>query len=174
MSFETLNNIIDPGAKYIFFPTSSTKTLINRSLKAIKKIKTERFDCDIALFGCPEYVLFLKDVQDDFMEIDTYMYSRFFNTKGYKYRNVDYWYKKMHHESMMNMVPMMGLYGFDMGLYTISNLAKDGIIDEQTPFYDGIQTNIKFHRVNNWSGLINNTLEIIHFTPTHSIQSIAR
>jgi LysM repeat protein len=174
LSFENLTVDMDPGTKYVFIPTSSDKELISNVIKALKTAKTERYDCDIALLGYPEYILYLKDLQDDFQTIDTYVFTRFFNSKGYKSRDVDYWYKKMYREEMMNTVPTMGLYGYDTGMFLINSLSKNNSIDNEDSQYDGIQTDFRFKRISNWGGFINNSIEIIHFTPSHTIETIAK
>ena len=165
---------MDPGIKYVFVPTSGSKSLLGKVIKALKKAKTDRFDCDLVLFGHPEYSLYLRDYQEDMMEIDTYIYARFFNSRGYRYREIERRYNNMFNESMLYTAPTMGLLGFDVAHYIISKMSKSASFEEDTEQFDGIQTNFKFQRISNWGGFINNSVDIIHFAPDKTILDIAR
>ena len=174
LAFSNLTKFMDPGTKYVFFPTSGSKALLGKVVKALKKAKSERFDCSIVLFGYPEYSLYLRDYQEDMMEIDTYIYTRFFNTRGFRYREIERRYNNWYKESMLYTAPTMGLLGFDVAHYLISKFAQNDQFTEDEKQFDGIQTNFKFRRVSNWGGFINNSVDIIHFAPDRTILDIAR
>ncbi len=174
LTFANLSKFMDPGTKYVFVPTSGSKTLLGKVIKALKKAKTDRFDCDMVLFGHPEYCLYLRDFQEDMMAIDTYLYARYFNSRGYRYREIERRYNNWFHESMLYTAPTMGLLGFDVAHYLIRKLGEDSLFREDTERFDGIQTNFKFQRTSNWGGFINNSVDIIHFAPDHTILDIAR
>ncbi len=174
LTFANLSKYMDPGIKYVFVPTSGSKSLLGKVIKALKKAKTDRFDCDLVLFGHPEYSLYLRDYQEDMMEIDTYIYARFFNSRGYRYREIERRYNNMFNESMLYTAPTMGLLGFDVAHYIISKMSKSASFEEDTEQFDGIQTNFKFQRISNWGGFINNSVDIIHFAPDKTILDIAR
>jgi len=154
LSYNAINAKMDPGSKYIFIPSSQNKDMLKRIIPALKQAKRERFDCDLYLIGWPEYVLYLKDYQTDLQDIDTYMFSRFFNSKGFRSRDVETQYNRWFPGRMLESVPNMMLYGFDTGMYLISTLGNDTAIDENAPLYKGIQTPFKFERHNNWSGSV--------------------
>lgn len=174
LAFSNLTKFMDPGTKYVFFPTSGSKALLGKVVKALKKAKSERFDCSIVLFGYPEYSLYLRDYQEDMMEIDTYIYTRFFNSRGFRYREIERRYNNWYKESMLYTAPTMGLLGFDVAHYLISKFAQNDQFTEDEKQFDGIQTNFKFRRVSNWGGFINNSVDIIHFAPDRTILDIAR
>ena len=67
LSYNEISNRMDPGSKYVFIPSSGDKTLIKQYVKALKQVKADRFDCDLSLVAFPEYVLYLKDYQTDFL-----------------------------------------------------------------------------------------------------------
>jgi len=169
LSYNTVSNKMNPGSKYVFIPSSGSKTLLKNFVKALKQIKRERFDCDIALIGYPEYVLYLKDYQTDLQDIDTYMFSRFFNSKGFRTRDIEARYKQYFGGEMLSAVPNMGLYGFDTGMYLLHSLGTGDRISDKTPLYKGIQTSFRFERDNNWSGYTNQAIEIVHFSTDHKI-----
>ena len=169
LSFDVVSNHMNPGSKYVFIPSSSNKNLLKKVLKALKQAKTDRFDCDIAMLGYPEYVMYLKDYQTDLQDIDTFVFSRFFNSKGFRTRDIEALYSKWFNGSMLTSVPNMTLFGFDTGMYLLKALGERGIIDADTPLHKGIQTSFKFVRDSEGAGFVNQAIDVIHFSTDHKI-----
>ncbi|MBQ2484762.1 MAG: LysM peptidoglycan-binding domain-containing protein [Muribaculaceae bacterium] len=174
LKFDDLSNVMNPGIKYVIIPSSADKDLLKNVVKAIKQVKDERFDCDLRLIGYPEYVLYLKDYQSDLQDIDTYLFSRFFNSKGVKTRDVESRYSQWFAGKPLTAVPNMTLFGFDTAMYLLGTLDRDGIIDDNTPLYRGIQTSFKFKRDNDMGGWVNDAIDIVHFTPAHTIETLVQ
>ena len=169
LSYNDISNKMNPGSKYVFIPSSGDKNLVKKYIKALKQAKEDRFDCELSLIAYPEYVLYLKDYQTDLQDVDTWMFSRFFNAKGFRTRDLETAYKTNFGGEPLQAVPNMSIYGFDTGLYLLHSLGVDGIIDEETPQYKGIQTSFRWERGTNWSGFTNQAIEVIHFSPDHQI-----
>ncbi len=173
LSFDNLSNLMNPGSKYVFIPSSSSKNLLKHVVKALKQAKEERFDCDMALLGYPEYVLYLKDYQTDLQDIDTYLFSRFFNAKGFRTRDVEALYSKWFSGTPLTSVPNMTLFGFDTGLYLIKSLAE-GNIDESTPLHRGVQNSFRFERDADGGGMVNQAVDVVHFSTDHKITTLVQ
>ena len=169
LTYDNISNQMNPGSKYVFIPSSGDKNLLKRFIKALKQVKNERFDCDLSLIAYPEYVLHLKDYQTDLQDVDTYMFSRFFNAKGFRTRDLESAYKANFGGEPLQAVPNMAIYGFDVGMYLLKSLGVDGIIDDETPLYKGIQTSFDWERGDNWRGYTNQAIEIVHFSTDHQI-----
>ena len=169
LNYNDISNKMDPGSKYVFIPSSGDKTLIKRYIAALKEVKKERFDCDLGLIAYPEYVLYLKDYQTDLQDIDTYMFTRFFNAKGFRTRDLEAAYKTNYSGEPLQGVPNMAIYGYDTGMYLLKSLGVDGLISEDTPTYRGIQTSYRWERGNNWRGMTNQAIEVVHFSTDHQI-----
>ena len=169
LSYNDISNKMNPGSKYVFIPSSGDKKLVGKFIKALKQVKKDRFDCDLSLVAYPEYVLYLKDYQTDMQDVDTWMFSRFFNAKGFRSRDLESAYKTNFGGEPLQAVPNMAIYGYDTGLYLLHSLGVDGIIDDETPQYKGIQTSYRWERGTNWSGYTNQAIEVIHFSPDHQI-----
>ena len=169
LSYNDISNKMDPGSKYVFIPSSGDKALVKKYINALKEVKSERFDCDLSLIAYPEYVLYLKDYQTDFQDVDTYMFTRFFNAKGFRTRDLEAAYKSNFDGEPLSAVPNMAIYGYDTGLYLLKSLGVDGIIDDETPLYKGIQTSYRWERGDNWRGYTNQAIEIVHFSTDHQI-----
>jgi len=169
LTYNDISNQMNPGSKYVFIPSSGDKSLIKKYIATLKQVKNDRFDCDLSLIAYPEYVLYLKDYQTDLQDINTYMFSRFFNAKGYRTRNLDAAYKANFEGEPLKGEPYMALYGWDTGMYLLKSLGVDGRIDEETPLYEGVQTSFRWERGDNWRGLTNQAVDIVHFSPDHQI-----
>ena len=169
LTYNEISNKMDPGSKYVFIPSSGDKNLVKKFIKALKQVKSDRFDCELSLIAYPEYVLYLKDYQTDLQDVDTWMFTRFFNAKGFRTRDLESAYKTNFGGEPLQAVPNMAIYGYDTGLYLLHSLGVDGIIDEETPQYRGIQTSYRWERGDNWSGYTNQAIEFIHFSPDHQI-----
>ena len=169
LTYNDISNKMDPGTKYVFIPSSGDKNLIKKYIKALKQVKSERFDCDLSLIAYPEYVLYLKDYQTDLQDVDTYMFTRFFNAKGFRSRDLESAYKTNFGGEPLQGVPNMAIYGFDTGMYLLKSLGVHGTIDEQTPSYKGIQTSFRWERTKPWRGFTNQAIEVVHFSTDHQI-----
>lgn len=169
LTYNDISNQMNPGSKYVFIPSSGDKALVKKYIKALKQVKNERFDCDLSLIAYPEYVLYLKDYQTDLQDVDTYMFTRFFNAKGFRTRDLETAYKTNFGGEPLSAVPNMAIYGYDTGMYLLKSLGVDGIIDEETPLYKGIQTSFRWERGDNWRGYTNQAIEVVHFSTDHQI-----
>ena len=169
LTYNDISNQMDPGSKYLFIPSSGDKNLLKRCIKALKEVKKERFDCDMSLIAYPEYVLYLKDYQTDLQDLDTWMFTRFFNAKGFRTRDLEAAYKSNFGGEPLQAIPHMAIFGYDMGMYLLKSLGVDGCIDEETPLYKGIQNSFQWQRSNNWSGYTNQAVELVHFSTDHQI-----
>ena len=169
LTYNDISNQMNPGSKYVFIPSTGDKELVKRYIKALKRVKAERFDCDLSLIAYPECVLYLKDYQTDLQDVDTHMFTRFFNAKGFRTRDVEAAYKSNFGGEPLQAVPNMALYGYDTGMYLLKSLGVDGIINDETPLYKGIQTSFRWERGDNWRGYTNQAIEIVHFSTDHQI-----
>lgn len=169
LTYNDISNQMNPGSKYVFIPSSGDKNLLKRYIKALKEVKKERFDCDLSLIAYPEYVLYLKDYQTDIQDVDTYMFTRFFNAKGFRSRDLEAAYKSNFGGEPLMATPHMAIFGYDMGMYLLKSLGVDGRIDEETPQYKGIQNSFRWERGDNWRGYTNQAIEIVHFSTDHQI-----
>lgn len=169
---EKLSEHTDSLKKYLFIPTSGTKNVMSKLVSAVKALKADRSDIQVSVLGYPEWVTYTDEWQKTFHAVDTYFYSRFFtNPDNPKLEEFNSLYKKWYGEKTLNAAPVFGLLGYDAGMYFIDAMcdAKNDIskIDNN---YDGIQSHFNFERTSNWSGYINKSVYIIHYTPSNDIE----
>ncbi len=166
-----LTQYMDPGVKYLFLPSNGSKTLLKKVAEAIDEVKASRFDCEVALLGYPEYTMYIKDYQNRFSSIDTYIFSRFYETR--QARDLERKYKSRYGEGFMPSAPVMGVYGFDVGMFIVNALSNDHRLWDEEASHKGLQTTFDFKRVSNWSGAINESVQFIRFNKS-GVNVIAR
>ncbi len=173
LSYDDVSLEMLPGSEYLFIPSNSSKSFLKRILPALKTAKNERVDCDMQLLGYPEYVTYLKEFQSDLCQVDTYIFSRFFNSNGFRTRNVESSYNKWFKGQMLTSYPNMVLYGFDTAMFLATSCnAVDGIeTDEST--VRGIQTPYRFIPIDE-GGCENVAVCVAHFAPDKTIETIVR
>ncbi|MBO4814326.1 MAG: LysM peptidoglycan-binding domain-containing protein [Muribaculaceae bacterium] len=161
LEFGRLSHEMDPGMNYLFIPSSGRKDLVNKYIGALSTAKSQRFDCEIALLGYPEYVSYLNDFKSSFQAVDTYIFSRFFKDDS-RGQRIEQKFNKMFGDKMLSTTPSMGILGFDMGMYLLQSLNESPEIKESTPAYKGVQMTFDLMRQSNWSGLINKGIKMLH------------
>ncbi len=174
LTAKKLSQYLDPGTNYVFLPNSGSRKLTSKFIGALAAVKSDRFDCGIALIGYPEYIIYPKETVRQLHKIDTYYFSRFYSPATAAPRRVESLYKAKFGEDMMNTAPKMGLMGFDVGLYVMKSLAGNAVINESTPRYEGVQSNFNFTRASNWGGLFNKSYVIVHCTPSGQTRYVVR
>lgn len=169
LSPEKLSNMLEPGEKYVFIPSSSSKIVLNKVIPSIIKVKGDRIDVDIALVGYPEWTTYTS-LQSDFKKIDTYFYSRFFiDPNAGRIRTFESKFKKWYGNHMINAAPKFGLLGYDSGIFFIeSYINNDNDFNKRNKSFSGLQSDFTFERTSNWSGFVNKALYFIHFAPNTS------
>ena len=161
LEYSRLSHEMDPGMNYLFIPSSGRKELVNKYIGALSTAKSQRFDCEIALLGYPEYVSYLNDFKSSFQAVDTYIFSRFFKDDS-RGQRIEQKFNKMFGDKMLSTTPSMGILGFDMGMYLLQSLNESPEIKESTPAYKGVQMTFDLMRQSNWSGLINKGIKMLH------------
>lgn len=172
-NFDTLNEHIKTGGKYVIMPSSSSRTMIAHLIPILKRIKQERTDASIVLLGYPEYTTYLMTLANDLHAIDTYIYSRFFYDKdNSKTKSFASRYSKWYNEEMRYVVPRFGILGYDNAVFFLKTICRDddAFNNRELKEYDGLQTSFKLKRTSNWSGFINKDLQFIRFTPHNTIE----
>ena len=176
LSYDIVNDTLKPANKYLFIPTTGTKSVMAQILPVVKRLRTDRLDLETAVMGYPEWVTYIEDWIDDFHETNTYFYSRFFSNPDdcdtELFANV---FEKWYGNKMINAAPQFGLLGYDTGKYFLTVLNKhNNDLNNLDDEYIGLQSAFKFERISNWSGYVNKSIFIIHFTPENKIKTEIR
>ena len=166
---KTLSKYLEPGSSYLFIPSTGKESLLNKFAAGLKEAKATRIDCDLVLLGHPEYTMYIKKHKDDFMAMDTHIYSRFYLPESQSVNDFKKKYVKSFKSTPTNSTPNMSVFGFDTGMFLVKAFAMGVVPGSKDSAYYGIQTNFDFERANNWAGYINKSVRIIHLTPKNEM-----
>ena len=117
------------------------------------------------------------EFMENFFKLRANFYNKFYvdpthaDTKKFYY-NFNKWYSR----DLINTNPKFGILGYDTGIFFIKGLNEYGTAFESNVSKvksNGIQTDFKFERVNNWGGFINTGIYIISFNQDFSISKNA-
>lgn len=173
---DEIEKMMTPEKKYVLIPTSGNKTVMTQLLPVVKKVKDERKDIDVSIFGAPEWVTYMDDWKTDFHATDTYFYSRFFvNPQDNNVELFEDEYIQWYGEAIMNAAPQFAYLGYDTGLFFLKSICLNGKdFNNNVDDYKGLQSSFMFERINNWSGFVNKYLYFIHFTRDGKIETLVK
>lgn len=167
---KSLSRYLEPGSNYLFIPANGKESFLNKFAAGIKEAKDMRVDCELVLLGHPEYTMYIKKHRDELMDIDTYIYSRFYLPSNKAVDDINAKYLKTFGEKATNSTPSMSIFGFDTGMFLVNAYSQGIDPGSKESAYKGIQTNFNFERANNWAGFINKSVRIIHLTPNKELK----
>ncbi|MCU4176650.1 amino acid ABC transporter substrate-binding protein [Carboxylicivirga sp. N1Y90] len=158
---------------------------VNRIITTVKGAK-EKTKADITLWGMPEWLRYQTINPEDIHRLNGHLFSYYaidYNNKEtfsliQKYRT---WFKTepmsispyFQNASVKSNMSRYSLWGYDVSYYFLSALKSYGkqfdyCLDQHQPH--AMQTALKFRRLSNWSGLVNESLYILHFTPDYQFR----
>jgi len=118
------------------------------------------------LFGYPEWQTYTSLIRDYHL-FGTYIFTPFFidkndpDTKLFR----DH-FRKWYGRNLMDTHPSYGMWGHDTGLFFLTALRRYGTRFEQNVQRVEVRTlqfAFHFERLNNWGGLINDGLFLVHY-----------
>lgn len=176
LTYDAIVEKMELAKKYLFIPTTGSKSVMSQLLPAVKKLKEDRIDIDVSVLGYPEWVTYMDDWKEDFHATDTYFYTRFFvNQQDNRVESFENEYRNWYGENLMNAAPQFGYLGYDTGKFFLETLCNNGKdFSRVNDDYRGLQSSFKFERINNWSGFVNKYVYFVHFTPDGKIETVVK
>jgi len=173
---DQLSTSLSTDKENIIIPTSGKTEDLRQYLPALQSLVINKPEFRVSLFGYPEWQTFTKDYMEAFYNLNTYIYTSFYaNTTSAEFKEINSGYKNWFQREMINSYPKYGLLGYDTGYYllkaaaTSQNGLEKNIIQKS---FNGIQSGFYFERVNNWGGLINKNVYLIHYGRNFEISKI--
>lgn len=180
-------DILTPGGKYVFIPTSGALSDFNkfayvlkayrerRTAEALQTLETDApiDSTEYALFGYPDWTVFRGDALDLLHKLEARVYSRFFdNFNSFNARSLEETFRYWYGEDIIESVPSQATLGYDTGCYLIKNIhANKGEYNPLNPArFSGLQSTFDFDRADD-AGYYNSTLYIITYLPDGSLSS---
>ena len=157
--------------------TPSLKAL-NKLLPKLKKYQQEHPDCAISLLGFPSWQTYTTQLQQDFHQFDSFVYTPFYrNPSSKKVASLEAEFERWFSRPMTNTFPRYAMMGFDVALYFLGGIARFGNSFEQhlaeVPFQP-LHTPLRFVRMNDDSGFVNHAVEFVHYTRQQDIEVLMR
>jgi len=174
---EKITSVMSENEENIIIPTSGSSNAIKPFIPELQSVAVNNPNYKISLFGYPEWQTYVKDYIDAFYRLNTYIYSTFFvNPTESNYKEFSNHFRNWYQRDIINSYPKYGVLGYDSGLYFLKTLASTGNNFDKSILgnrFNGIQTGFSFERVNNWGGLINKNVYLIHYKRNYEIEKIS-
>lgn len=158
--------LLSNNKENVIIPASGDANTLRIIIDELKKVQDTNPGYVIRLFGHPEWQTYTNLV-DDYHLFGTYIYSPFFiDEKDIETRKFRDKFRKWYDRNLMETYPSYGLWGYDTGLYFLTALRRNGTQFEQNIQrirVNTLQFAFHFERLNNWGGLINNGLYLVHY-----------
>ena len=168
---------LDPARVNVIVPGSSGITLLDRLCPLLRNFAEKYPRFRIRLLGYPEWQTYTARHLEDFHTFDAYAYSNFYaNPLGQgPAARFEAGYRKKFHEPLLGSFPSFGMLGFDTAAFFLKGIAEFGDSFEQHLAQveaEHCQHRFDFRRVSYWGGFINRGVELIHYTPAHTIELV--
>ena len=141
-------------------------------MEGFKKYYTEY---PTKLFGYPEWLENADKYADALYANDSFLYTdAFYNPNDQQTKNFEAKYKETFNtEPDKSVHPCMALLGYDTGLHMLRGIAQNGSnFNTQATGTGQLQSEVRFERIEQDGGLINNSLFFIHYRPDRLIDKI--
>lgn len=162
--------------RYVFVPVSGSRVDFNKFASALRTFKAERADQDgVRVFGYPEWVTFRGDAYDTLCELNSTIYSRFYNdANAYPSRNLNASFRRWFGREMIDAVPLQGALGFDTGYFLIKAMRdNEGDFSRRISPFEGVQSAFDFAPVESENGgLVNDALYFVYFRPGGFVEKV--
>lgn len=167
---------LSADVRYVFVPASGSRADFHKFASALKTFKNDGTDPErVRVFGYPEWVTFRGDAFDSLCDLNSVIYSRFYNDQSaYPSRNLNNSFRRWFGREMMDAVPSQGVLGFDTGYFLIKALRdNDGDLSRRISPYEGIQSAFDFMTAeSDDAGLVNDALYFIYFRPGGFVEKV--
>lgn len=153
---------------YTFIPATGRQSEVNKLLPGIIEWRDEAIMPVVKVIGYPEWITFRGETLDKMYNLNTIVYSRFFDDESApRSKDVAAKFKKWYGSDMENAIPRQGMLGFDTGIF-VFNYLKNSVRR-----YDGVQNGFNFTETSdNTLGECNSMLYIINYRPGGVVEKI--
>lgn len=165
-------NVLRIGQENLILPLSSDAATLRQVTSELKKVHEATPEIVTHLFGHPDWQTY-GELKDELTQFGTYFYTPFFvDQQSYQAKRFMDEFKRWYGREPMETYPSYGMWGYDTALYFLTALQRNGLNFEQKindVDVSTIQFPYYFERLNNWGGLINGALYLVHYDQNGSI-----
>lgn len=175
---QDLEACVSGTRRNLFILDASSVKALNIAMPSIKTFKETNPEIEMCMLGYPQWQTFTSQFLRDFYALDTYIYTSFYaHPLDVNHKNLLAKYGHWFHAPMTMSFPCYGLMGFDIGYYFMRALHLYGAdFDPTTDFVNtnAYQNSMWFEREADDKGLINHFVELVHYTPSQTIELVTR
>jgi len=159
----------------MILPISQSRAALHKIKPVLRKLVEMTPEYNLSLYGYPlwQTLDYIKDFQEDFHVLDTYIYGYFYADVSHPNMNQFYDdYKKWFTKSPEMIDYKYSMLGYDTGMFFFNAMHQFGINFEERLSeinYKSLQTGFKFEHSGDGGGFINTNLYIIHFNKEFTI-----
>lgn len=164
--------LLSSSKENVIIPTSGDSNTLLQIIGELKKVHETNAAYVTRLFGYPEWQTYTS-LTRDYHLFGTYIFTPFFIDNADPDTNLfrDQ-FRKWYGRNLMETHPSYGMWGHDTGLFFLTALRRYGTRLEQNIHQVNVRTlqfSFHFERLNNWGGLINNGLFLVHYNTSGQI-----
>lgn len=159
--------------KNLIIPSNSSSETLMKIIVPLQTVNQTQPTKKVVLFGYPEWQRLRHEYLDKLFQANACIYSVYYtNNTSPSMKMFNSKFKKWYSKNMLDTYPKYGILGFDTGMFFIKAINQYGpaiYSNINNVKYNGIQTDFRFERINNWGGFINTNFYIIRFNPDYTI-----
>ena len=177
-SVEEFAAVLTEGNQNVLLLDSSTMPALNALLAKLHQLAPAYPGCRFTLFGFPAWQSYASQLQNDFFQFNTYIYTPFYRDGGdMGVQAVEQQFQQHFSRPMQPTYPRYGLLGFDLGYYFLSGLGMYG--DQLEANLSAVpvrplQSTLSFEQQSPADGYINRFVQLVHYTNAQSIEILYR
>ena len=124
--------------------------------------------------GRPTWVVYADALKEKLQKIDTYIPSRFYlNQEDAAVKAFEKNYTEAFGAAPLKSFPAYAAMGYDMARYFLASLIENGgDLNRAGTASDALQLDMSIDRPELWTGFLNGSVYLIHFTPYNTIDKI--
>ena len=160
----------------VIIPDSRSQAAATKLLATMKGYAASHPQYRISLLGFPEWVSYTGTLLRDFYKMDTYVFATSYrNPLSGRVAKFEQQYKANFGRASQVSYPRAEMFGYDLGYYFLHGYALLGIdFDEAQSSLQlqPVQHSFSFHRVGDGGGFVNQHVQLVHYTPNRTIETI--
>lgn len=146
------------------------------AMAKLESLKNAQPALRISLFGYTEWLMYTENNLERFFRFDTYIPTSFYyNALDARTRQLEQSYRRWFHADMQYALPRFAVTGYDHAQFFVRGLASLGKAFRGTrgqSSYLPLQSPLLFKQVST-AGMQNEYFQLIHYTPSGRIESVA-
>lgn len=175
---EAFAQVLAEGSKNVLLPNASSLTALTALTARLRQLTASFPNLHFTLLGYPAWQSYATQMQSDFSQFDTYIYTPFFRDHNEpQVIAFDERFQTNFHHAMQPTFPRYGLFGFDLAYYFLYGLGMYGHLFEDNLSaipVAAMQNRLDFEKQGETSGYINTFVQVVHYTTAHTTELLFR